>query len=93
MHRASFERTGARILDILLMDMAGCLDERKTAAAAVLIFDERATRKFPPAFVMPLEWRPEVEWLAGELGFPQTNSPEIEAMFQRLLGRLATQVN
>jgi hypothetical protein len=51
-------------LDILLIDTLGELDYPATAGAARRVFEERATHAFPPTFVMPPEWRPELENLA-----------------------------
>ena len=77
------------VLDILLIEMLGGLDYRRAAAAAQTVFEERATHAFPPAFAMPAEWRPEVESLAIQLGFPQTSAGEIESQFLAALQRIA----
>ena len=80
------------VLDILLIDALGELDYRKAAEAACRLFEERATHPFPPEFVMPPEWRPELEGMAAELGFPLTTSSAIEQRFLeviRLLERAA----
>jgi hypothetical protein len=52
------------VLDILLLDMLGQLDYRRTRAAAERIFTERATHPFPPSAALPVEWRRELETLA-----------------------------
>jgi hypothetical protein len=49
------------VLDILLIDALGQLNYSETAHAARHIFEARATHAFPPAFVMPPEWRPELD--------------------------------
>ena len=41
------------VLDILLVDMLGQLDYRRTRAAAERIFTERATHPFPPSAALP----------------------------------------
>ncbi len=80
------------VLDILLIDMLRELDYPAAAEAARRVFEERATHAFPPEFVMPTEWRPELDGLAAELGFPLTTSSAIEQRFLeviRLLERAA----
>ena len=69
------------VLDILLIDMLGELDYPATASAARRVFEERATHPFPPEFVMPEEWRPELEGLAAELGFTILTASAIERRF------------
>jgi hypothetical protein len=77
------------VLDILLIDKLGGLDYVRTSAAARNIFAERATHSLPPVFRMPAEWRPEVESLAVQLGFPKTTANEIEEQFLAFLQKLA----
>jgi hypothetical protein len=80
------------VLDILLIDTLGELDYPATAGAARRVFEERATHAFPPTFVMPPEWRPELENLALELGLTLATAAEIEQRFLeiiRLLERAA----
>ncbi len=69
------------ILDILLIDALGQLNYPATAAAARRVFEERATHAFPPEFVLPPEWRPELEALAQELNFPLTTASAIQERF------------
>ena len=76
------------VLDILLIDMLGELDYRETASAARRVFEQRATHAFPPEFVMPEEWRPELEGLADELGFPLRTSAAIEQRFLEVIQML-----
>jgi len=79
-------------LDILLIDTLGELDYPATAGAARRVFEERATHAFPPTFVMPPEWRPELEDLALELGLTLATAAENEQRFLeiiRLLERAA----
>jgi hypothetical protein len=78
------------VLDILLLDMLGQLDYRRTRAAAERVFAERATHSFPPSVVLPAEWRRELEALARELGYRTTNAEEIEAEFAAVLRRIVT---
>jgi hypothetical protein len=80
------------VLDILLLDMLGQLDYRRTRAAAERIFTERATQPFPPSAALPVEWRRELESLAQELGYRTTNAEEIEAEFSIVLQAIATAV-
>jgi len=80
------------VLDILLLDMLGQLDYRRTRAAAERIFTERATHPFPPSAALPVEWRRELETLAQELGYRTTNAEEIEAEFSIVLQAIATAV-
>lgn len=83
---APYSTSRARdVLDILLIEMLGGLDYRRTSAAARTVFEERATHAFPPAFIMPPEWRPEIESLAVQLGFPQSGAGEIEERFRAVL--------
>jgi hypothetical protein len=60
-----------------------------TADAARRVFEERATHAFPPGFVMPPEWRPELEALAAELDFPLTAASAIEQRFLEVIEMLA----
>lgn len=76
------------VLDILLVDMLGGLDCARASAAARKVFEERATHAFPPVFTLAAEWRPEVESLAVQLGFPKTTANEIEQQFLAVLERL-----
>lgn len=76
------------VLDILLIDALGKLDYAATAEAARRVFEERATHAFPPSFVMPPEWRPELEALARELGFPLVASEAIEERFLEVIRML-----
>ncbi len=76
------------VLDILLIDSLGRLDYASTAEAARRVFEERATHAFPPVFVMPPEWRPELEALAHELGFPLASSSTIEQRFLEVIRML-----
>jgi len=80
------------VLDILLLDMLGQLDYRRTRAAAERIFTERATHPFPPSAALPVEWRRELETLAQELGYRTTNAEEIEAEFSIVLQAIAAAV-
>ena len=73
------------VLDILLIDILGELDYPATAAAALRIFEERATHRFPPQFVMPEDWRPELKSMALELGFSLRTASEIESRFQEVI--------
>jgi len=77
------------VLDVLLIDALGQLNYAATADAARRVFAERATHPFPPVFVMPLEWRPELEALARELGFAYASAVEIEQRFVELIRMLA----
>ncbi|MBN9657041.1 MAG: nucleotidyl transferase AbiEii/AbiGii toxin family protein [Acidobacteria bacterium] len=78
------------VLDILVMDSLGGINYSQAGAAARRVFEVRATHPFPPVFVMPPEWRPEVEALAQELQFPITTAETIERQFVRIIDRLAT---
>ena len=80
------------VLDILLLDILGQLDYRRTRAAAERIFTERATHPFPPSAALPVEWRRELETLAQELGYRTTNAEEIEAEFSIVLQTIAAAV-
>jgi len=76
------------VLDILLIDMLGELNYPETADAARRVFEARATHTFPPEFVMPEEWRPELEGSAVELGFPLQTSAAIEQRFLEVIQML-----
>jgi hypothetical protein len=69
------------VLDILLIDALGELNYPETADAARSVFEERATHAFPPVFIMPGEWRPELETMAIELEFPIRAAAAIEREF------------
>jgi hypothetical protein len=81
------------VLDILLLDMLGQLDYRRTREAAERIFRERATRAFPPNAALPAEWRRELEALAQELGYQTTKPEEIEVEFAAVFHRIVTAPN
>jgi hypothetical protein len=67
------------VLDTLSIDTLGELNYFETADAELRVLEERATHAFPPAFIMPAEWHPELETLAVELDFPVKTSAEIES--------------
>ncbi|MBI3683757.1 MAG: nucleotidyl transferase AbiEii/AbiGii toxin family protein [Acidobacteria bacterium] len=69
------------VLDILLIDALGQINYAETTNTARRVFEERATHVFPPEFVMPQEWRPELEALAADLDFPLKTSAAIERRF------------
>ena len=73
------------VLDILLIDALGELDFPETADAARRVFEERATHAFPPAFIMPREWQPELETMAMELEFPIKAAAAIEQRFREII--------
>src|SRR5271167_3640390 len=50
-------------------------------AAAVQVFEERSTHAFPPTVQFSAKWKPELEVLAKELGYPTTSATEIESHF------------
>jgi hypothetical protein len=66
------------------------MDAVAVRAAAEHVFAQRATHKFPPAIQIPAEWRPELEALAKELGYPATSAAEIEARFRTCLDKIAS---
>jgi hypothetical protein len=78
------------VLDILLIETLGQLDYSAALIAAQRVFRERGTHGFPPEFVIPRLWRPELETLAVQLGFPISSAAEIERMFRETVGRIAT---
>jgi len=80
------------ILDILLIEMLGQTDVVAVRAAAERIFAARATHQFPPTIRIPAEWQPELEFLAGELGYPVTSATEIEARFRTFVDRITDAV-
>jgi hypothetical protein len=77
------------VLDILLIEALGQLNYLAVAEAARRVFAERATHAFPPAFAMPPEWGPELESMAGELGFTLTTVAEIERQFLEIIQTLS----
>jgi hypothetical protein len=76
------------VLDILLIDVLWGLHYSKTAEAALRVFEEPATQAFPPIFVMPGEWRSELETMAAELEFPIKASGAIEQRFREIIQEL-----
>lgn len=82
------EERARDVLDILLLDLLGQLDYRRTRAAVERLFAKRATHAFPPSAALPVEWRRELEALARELGYRTTKAEEIEAEFAALLQRI-----
>ena len=77
------------VLDILLIELLGKLDVKKVRAAAEQVFEERATHAFPPTVQIAAEWKPELEVLAKELGYPATLATEIESRFGVFVDLLA----
>lgn len=78
------------VLDILLIETLGQLNYSAALVAARRVFHERGTHDFPPDFIMPLLWRPELEALAAQLGFPVSSAAEIEKLFRETVLRIAT---
>jgi hypothetical protein len=67
------------VLDILLIDLLGRLDVKAIRMAAEQVFAQRATHDFPPPIEIPAfgakkEWKPELEALAKEPGYPATEA-------------------
>ncbi len=79
------------VLDILLIDAFGQVDYAEIASTAQRVFEGRATHAYPPQFVMPAEWSPELEALAAELDFPLKTSAAIERRFLAVIQRLSEQ--
>ena len=71
-----------------MIDSLGELNYSETADAARRVFEERATHAFPPVFIMPGEWRPELETLATELEFPIRAAAAIEQRFREIIDAL-----
>ena len=78
------------VLDILLIEALGQLNYSATLAAANRVFQDRGTHDFPPELVIPQLWRPELEALALQLGFPVSSAAEIESMFRETVRRITT---
>jgi hypothetical protein len=78
------------VLDILLIDLLGKIDDRAVRAAAEQVFAQRRTHEFPPTIKIPDEWKPELEAIAKELGYPGTSAAEIEARFRTCLDQIAS---
>jgi predicted nucleotidyltransferase component of viral defense system len=76
------------VLDILLIDALGELKYSETADAARRVFEERATHVFPPVFIMPGEWRQELETMAIELSLPIKAPADIEQRFRQIIESL-----
>ena len=76
------------VLDILLIDLLGKLDLLAVREAAERVFAARGTHYFPPAILIPVGWRPELEALAKELGYPTSSAAEIEVRFRAFVARL-----
>lgn len=77
------------VLDILLIDLLGKLNVTTVRAAAEQVFSQRATHDFPPVIRIPAEWKPELEVLAKELGYPATSAAEIESRFRAFVNLIA----
>jgi hypothetical protein len=77
------------VLDILLIDTLAKLDVKTVRAAAEQVFAQRATHEFPPSTRIPIEWKPELESLALDLGYPATSAAEIEARFGAFVDRIS----
>lgn len=81
-------RRSRDVLDILLIDALGELNYAEAAAASRRIFKERGTHEFPPEAIIRPEWRPELEAMAEELGFPITAASAIELRFREVVENL-----
>jgi Nucleotidyl transferase AbiEii toxin, Type IV TA system len=77
------------VLDILLFDLLGKIEYARARGAAEHIFKERGTHTFPPALVIPAEWRVELVNLATEFDFPIKTADEIEEKFRALVARIS----
>jgi hypothetical protein len=77
------------VLDILLIETLGQLDYAATLISAQRVFRERATHDFPPQFIIPPPWRPELEALAEQIGFSALTAADIERMFRETIQRIA----
>lgn len=77
------------VLDVLLIDHLGQLDQHQTKEAVKRVFKERATHEIPLHFCLPAAWHPELEVLAADLQFPARSTSEIERRFQDLVARLS----
>ena len=53
------------------------------------MFSTNGYHDVPPDFIMPLLWRPELEALAAQLGFPVSSAAEIEKLFRETVLRIA----
>jgi hypothetical protein len=53
-----------------------------------LRFDERATHAFPPAFIMPAEWHPELETLAPEMAGHRSGHPSPSSTIEKLFSKV-----
>ena len=73
------------VLDILLVDLLVKLDYSALYTAAEKVFIARATHAFPPEATIPLEWRPELQALPTELGYPDADPLAIEERFEALI--------
>jgi hypothetical protein len=70
------------VLDPLLVDMLGQLDDTRTRIAAERNVAERATHAFPPTATFPAGWR-------RELGYGTTNAEEIKTKVATVLPAIA----
>jgi len=70
----------------------GKLDVTAVRAAVAQALTQRATHNFPPLIRIPAEWKPEIEVLEKELGYPTTSAVEIEARFRTFVDALASGV-
>lgn len=80
------------ILDILLIDSLGQLDYTQTRVAVERVFSERATHPVPRTFILPPEWRLELESLASSLSSPVKDADEMAQRFQSILDRIASSI-
>jgi hypothetical protein len=80
------------VLDILLIDLLGKMDAIAVRVSAEHVFSQRATHNFPPVIEIPADWKPELEALAKELGYPATSAPEIETRFRICVDRTASAI-
>jgi hypothetical protein len=94
LHASTAPNTAANrardVLDIMVIETLGQLDYAAARKAARRVFRERATHAFPPVLVFPPVWRPELEALADQLGFPVADAAAIERLFRETVRRIVT---
>jgi len=83
------ENRARDIMDIVLLDILGQLDDEAVRAACIRVFERRAEHTWPPMIDIPTEWRAELQSLAAQHDFPLSTSNDIIAAFAAVFEKIA----
>jgi len=78
------ENRARDILDIVLIDLLGQLDAKKTQISCIRVFEQRGVHSWPPQSEIPPAWKVELAALAVTQALPFASSDEIIAAFMKI---------